>query len=51
MPVLGVPDVVVLKPVDVHAEPLAVVEVHVGNEVLCAVPSMPPPPEIARQLY
>lgn len=42
MLVLGVPHIVVLKPVDVDLEPIVSVEVHVGNEESCAMPSMPP---------
>lgn len=41
MPVLGVPDVVVLEAVDIHVQPV-VVHVHVGNEEMCDKPSMPP---------
>ena len=33
MPILGVPDVVVRERVDVHLEPVIVVDVHVGNEI------------------
>lgn len=32
MTVVGVPDIVVLEPVDVHVERVIGVEVHVGNE-------------------
>lgn len=39
MAVLGVPDVVVLKPVHVHLERAVRVHIHVGNEenVRCAI--------------
>ena len=42
MTILGVPNVVVLEPVDVDVEAIRV-HVHVGNEELCNMPSMPPP--------
>ncbi|MBU3901274.1 hypothetical protein KKF25_01375 [Patescibacteria group bacterium] len=45
---LGVPDIGVLKPVDVHVERAIGVEVHVGNEEMCDEPSMPPPLEYSR---
>jgi len=51
MPVLSVPHVVVLEPVDVHIEQSAIVEVDVSNEEAYGVPSEPLPPEIARRLY
>ncbi|MEK7125334.1 MAG: hypothetical protein AAB880_00255, partial [Patescibacteria group bacterium] len=51
MPVLGVPDVVVLEPVDVHVERPAVVEVDIGNEKTRNLPSRALPPEIAKRLY
>ena len=44
MTVLGVPDVGVLKPVDVHLEPAIGIEVHVGDETR-KEPSGPPPLE------
>ena len=51
MPVLGVPHVVVLEPIDVRVEPVAVVEVDIGNEETRALPSRALPPEIAKRLY
>ena len=42
MKVLGVPDVGVLKPVDVHLEPAIGIDVHVGDEEMCHKPSLPP---------
>jgi hypothetical protein len=42
MTILGIPDIVVLEPVDVDIELVARVEVHVGNEEMCVEPSMPP---------
>lgn len=35
MPILGIPNVVVVEPVHVHLELTVVVEVHVGHEELC----------------
>ena len=40
MPILGIPDVVVVELVDVHLEPTVVVEVHVGDEELYDEPSI-----------
>jgi len=42
MSILGIPHVVVLKPVHVHLQPTIVVEVHVGNEELCTMSSVTP---------
>jgi len=42
MTVVGAPDVVVLKPVDVDVQPAVGVDVHVGNEEICHEPSLPP---------
>lgn len=42
MAILGVPDVVVLEPVDIHVQSVVRVEVHVGNEETCHVPSVTP---------
>jgi hypothetical protein len=42
MTVLRVPQIVVLKPVHVHVERTIVVDVHVGNEEMYTVPSLPP---------
>ncbi len=51
MLVVSVPNVVVLKPIDVHLELAVGVDVHVGNEEMCNTPSISLPPDIARQLY
>ena len=45
MTILGVPNVGVLKLIDVHVELVIGVEVHVGNEEMCDEPSRPPPLE------
>ncbi|OGI16706.1 MAG: hypothetical protein A3J63_05015 [Candidatus Moranbacteria bacterium RIFCSPHIGHO2_02_FULL_40_12b] len=42
MTILGIPDIVVLEPVDIDLELTVRVEVHVGNEEMCDKPSMPP---------
>lgn len=42
MLVIGIPHVVVLKPIDVDVQPLGV-HVHVGNEELCSAPSVSSP--------
>ena len=42
MPVLGVPNVVVAEPVDVHVQPVSV-HVDVRNEEMCGKPPVPPP--------
>ena len=41
MAILGVPDIVVLKPVHIHLELVIRVEVHIGNEEMCDRPSDP----------
>lgn len=41
MAILGVPDIVVLEPVDVRIERAIRVEVHIGNEEACNKPSIP----------
>ncbi|MFA5777206.1 MAG: hypothetical protein WC906_02100 [Parcubacteria group bacterium] len=48
MAILGIPDIVVLEPVDVHLELTVGVEVHVGNEEICNKPSIPPSFEYSR---
>lgn len=51
IPVLGVPDVRVLKPVHVHLELAVRIDVHVGNEEMCVGPSKPPSLEYSMGLY
>ena len=41
MTILGIPNVGVLKLIDVHVKPVIGVEVHVGNEEICDEPSGP----------
>jgi len=45
MTILGIPNVGVLKLIDIHVKPVIEVEVHVGNEEICDEPSRPPPLE------
>ena len=40
MSVVGMPDIVVLEPIDVDIQAVGV-HVHVGNEELCNAPSVP----------
>ncbi len=42
MAIVGIPDIVVLKPVDVDVQPVVGVHVHVGNEEMCHEPSKSP---------
>ena len=42
MEILGIPNIVVLKPVDVDVQAIRV-HVHVGNEESCNAPSIPLP--------
>ena len=48
MAILGVPDIGVLKLIDVHIQPVIGVEVHIGNEKMCDEPSRPPSLECSR---
>ena len=41
MTIIGIPDIRILEPVDIHIELTIRVEVHVGNEEMCDEPSMP----------
>ena len=47
MPVVGVPNIRVLKPIHVHIQPVRI-HVHVGNEEMCDKLSIPPPLEYSR---
>jgi len=40
MMILGIPNIVVLEPVHVRLQRAISIDVHVGNEELCAMPSM-----------
>ena len=48
MAVLGVPNIGVLKLIDVDIERVIGVEVHIGNEEMSDEPSMPPSFEYSR---
>jgi len=48
MAILGIPNIGVLKLIDVHVKPVIGVEVHVSNEKMCDEPSRPPPLEYSR---
>lgn len=48
MPVLGIPDVRVLKPVHIHVELAVRVHVDVGNEETRDKPSAPPSFELSQ---
>ncbi len=40
--ILGIPNIIVLKPVHVHIEIAVRIEIHVSNEEMCNKPSIPP---------